>query len=51
MEIVYFNSKITKSQDYDSNVEIAILYNSAILNLITGNSIVQKIKYIISKVF
>jgi hypothetical protein len=51
MEIVYFNSPITKNIRYDSEIETRIYWNSNILNLILNNSIIQKIKYIISKVF
>ena len=51
MEIVYLESPITKSASYKSEIETSIVWNSTIVNLIVNNSIIQKIKYIISKVF
>jgi hypothetical protein len=52
MEIKRFNSAITKNVEYNSEVKVGtISLNSYITISIIKNSIVQKIKYIISKVF
>lgn len=52
MELVRFNSAITKNLNYDSEVKVGtILFNSYLTISIKKNSLIQKIKYIISKVF
>lgn len=52
MEIKHFNSPITKNIEYVSDVQVGtISMTSYIVTSIKRNSIVQKIKYIISKVF
>jgi hypothetical protein len=51
MELVRFNSSITKSIDYISNIERNIIWTSYVTNSIIKRSLIQKIKYIISKVF
>jgi len=52
MEIKHFNSRITRNVEHVSGVQIGtISMVSYIVTSIKRNSIVQKIKYIISKVF
>jgi len=52
MELVRFNSVITKNVEHSSEVKVGtIKQNSYITNSIEKTSLIQKIKYLISKVF